>query len=291
MNIVLLALIYVVGSVLLSLAGLAIVRRVVGPARLQPHHDVAGFIFAILGVIYAVLLAFVVIVVWEQFEGAGEKVMKEANTIATMYRVAHAFPTPIERKIKGELHEYSEVVISQEWPAMANGGESTRAEEIISELYETMDSVEPSTVHESDVYMEMTAQLNEFSAERRERLLASRDGLPDVLWMVLYFGAFTTIAFTYFFGPENYTAQALMVAMLSATIGMVLFLIAAIDRPFTGDLKVQPEAFHHVVSSMTNIDARDKLNPVTAEREWTLPTKPSHVFATSAHHPSTAPHS
>ena len=96
MNIWVLGLLYFVGSIVLSLAGLAIVRKFVGPERLQPHHDVAGFIFAILGVIYAVLLAFVVIVVWLQVACAGGIVTAEANTVSTMFRVAHAFPTPIE---------------------------------------------------------------------------------------------------------------------------------------------------------------------------------------------------
>ena len=173
---------------------------------------------------------------------------------------------------------------------MANGGETPRVEDIVSEMYETMDSVEPSSTHESDVYMEMMTQLNTLSAERRERILASQEGLPTLLWIVLYFGAFTTIAFTYFFGPENYTAQALMVTMLGATIGLVLFLVCAIDRPFTGDLKVEPEAFHHVEKSMKAIDARDKLNPITAQREWTLPTRPRPVLATSGHTVVPHPH-
>jgi phosphotransferase system glucose/maltose/N-acetylglucosamine-specific IIC component len=42
------------------------------------HNDVAGFIIAVVGVIYAVLLAFVVIVSWEKFNSAESVVGEEA---------------------------------------------------------------------------------------------------------------------------------------------------------------------------------------------------------------------
>jgi hypothetical protein len=61
----------VVGGVcLLALAGLELVQRLVPASSRQPHNDVAGFIYAALGVIYAVLIALVVIAVWEEYGAA-----------------------------------------------------------------------------------------------------------------------------------------------------------------------------------------------------------------------------
>jgi hypothetical protein len=273
----------VVATVLASLAGLIVVRRVVGAERLRAHHDVAGFIFAIVGVIYAVLLAFVVIVVWEQFEAAEEKATAEATSVATLYRLAHGFPTTVESAFKSELRDYDDVVITQEWPAMDHFQSTPRADDIVSELYETLDTVQPTTDQETSVYMEMMTKLNEFSAERTERILASREGLPPVMWVVLFFGAFTTIAFTYFFGPESFTAITIMVALLSAMIGLMLFLIWITDHPFSGDLKVEPEAFQHVGEMMKQIDERDQMSPVVTSHEWKVPPRPRPVLATATH--------
>jgi hypothetical protein len=65
----------VVGGVcLLALAGFELVQRLVPAASRRQHNDVAGFIYAALGVIYAVLLALVVIAVWEQYGAARETV-------------------------------------------------------------------------------------------------------------------------------------------------------------------------------------------------------------------------
>jgi hypothetical protein len=70
------------GTCLVALAGLEVVQRLVPATSRQPHNDVAGFIYAALGVIYAVLLALVVIAVWEEYDAASVTVEQEANAVA-----------------------------------------------------------------------------------------------------------------------------------------------------------------------------------------------------------------
>jgi len=83
----------VIGSVcLLALGGLILVQRLVPTATRQQHNDVAGFIYAALGVIYAVLLALVVIAVWEEYQAASETVEQEANAVAEIFWLAHQLP-------------------------------------------------------------------------------------------------------------------------------------------------------------------------------------------------------
>jgi hypothetical protein len=48
---------------------------------LEQHNEVAGFIIAVIGGLYAVLLAFVVISVWEQFDAAQTDASREANHV------------------------------------------------------------------------------------------------------------------------------------------------------------------------------------------------------------------
>jgi hypothetical protein len=82
------------GICLLSLGGLEVVQRLVPTASRQPHNDVAGFIYAALGVIYAVLLALVVIAVWEEYGAARETVEQEANAAADIFWLADRLPEP-----------------------------------------------------------------------------------------------------------------------------------------------------------------------------------------------------
>ena len=79
---------------LVAVAGLALVQHLVPSDRREGHNDVAGFIYAVLGVAYAVLLAFVVIVVWQDYETAQTNVESEAHELAGVYFLASRLPEP-----------------------------------------------------------------------------------------------------------------------------------------------------------------------------------------------------
>ena len=113
--------------ILLALAWTAIgtglvllVRRLVGHDRLAPHNDVAGFVFAGVGVVYAVLLAFVVIGVWDRYEVDQQAAQVEAAHLLTIHRLA-GFVDGGE-VVQPAIRRYAELVVSDDWPAMANGG-------------------------------------------------------------------------------------------------------------------------------------------------------------------------
>src|SRR5215208_150217 len=101
--------ILVVGGIcLLALAGFELVQRLVPADSRQRHNDVAGFIYAALGVIYAVLLALVVIAVWEEYQAASETVEQEANAVAEIYWLANRLPEPQGTHLQELARSYAE---------------------------------------------------------------------------------------------------------------------------------------------------------------------------------------
>ena len=104
---------------LLLIVGLpaAVVACQAGLRRLWPallegdHNEVTGFIIAVVGVIYAVLLGFVVIVSWENFDEAENVVGQEASALRTMYRDSAAFPPPIRDQIHADVRNYAATVV------------------------------------------------------------------------------------------------------------------------------------------------------------------------------------
>jgi hypothetical protein len=109
------------GICLLSLGGLEVVERLVPAERRQPHNDVAGFIYAALGVIYAVLLALVVIAVFEEFQAANETVEQEANAVAEIFWLGNRLPEPEGTHIQELGRSYAEEVFNKEWPLIEQG--------------------------------------------------------------------------------------------------------------------------------------------------------------------------
>jgi hypothetical protein len=74
-------------------------------------------------------------------------------------------------------------------------------------------------------------------------LLVAEQGLPPILWVVLILGGVITVGFTYLFGLNNTLVHLLMVAALALIISMSLFTVAALDYPFSGDIRIHPSAY------------------------------------------------
>ena len=81
----------IVAAVLLALLGLALVRRTVPHDRLARHTDVAGYVYAVIGVIYAVILAQVVIAAWQEYRDARAVAGDEANAVLNLARLAQVW--------------------------------------------------------------------------------------------------------------------------------------------------------------------------------------------------------
>jgi len=228
-----------------------LVQRLVSAESRQRHNDVAGFIYAALGVIYAVLVALVVIAVWEEYQAASETVEQEANAVAEIFWLAHRLPEPEGTHIEELARSYAHEVVDNEWPLMEQGQAPLMVQEqgtpagwtLIDDIRATLQEVEPRTQADAQLYAEGLDQVQRLADARRMRLVAAEEGVPGVLWAVLIFGGVAVIGFTYLFGLENTWAHRLMVVTLAAVIGLVLFTIGALEHPFSGGARIGTGAF------------------------------------------------
>jgi Na+/proline symporter len=230
-----------------AVGGLVLVQRLVSTERRKQHNDVAGFIYAVLGVSYAVLLGLMLIAVWEQWNAAQDVASDEANELAGIFWFAHALPQPEGRHVQELARSYAEVVVNKEWPAMEQGRSSPKAWATLDELRGTILGLNPPTGAQQVRYNQVLEQLHGLGDARRERLLAASEGVPTILWVVLIGGGVITIAFTYLFGLDNTTVHTLMVASLALIIALSLFTVAALNHPFKGDVRIHPAAFEQVL--------------------------------------------
>jgi hypothetical protein len=235
-------------AMLVAVGGLVLVQRLFSTERRKQHNDVAGFIYAVLGVAYAVLLGLMLIAVWEKWNAAEDLTTDEANELAGIFWWAHALPQPEGRHIQQLVRSYAEVVVEDEWPLMAQGRSSPKAWATLDELRGAILGLKPpkgakQIGYDQMRYEEMLEQLHDLGNARRERLLAAGQGLPPIMWVVLILGGVITVGFTYLFGLNNTMVHLLMVAALALIISMSLFTVAALDYPFNGDIRIHPSAY------------------------------------------------
>jgi hypothetical protein len=245
------ALVIVGVSVLISLIVLKLVRRTVPHHVLTPHNDVAGFVYATIGVAHAVVLAFVLIATWEQFDDAEANADHEADAVGDLYRLAEGLPDSSRQAIQGVLVDYTKTVITEEWPAMTRRDEpSAQAEEQVDQLWQAFRETTPENPTQQAIYQEGLTRLSTFSDLREERMIDSRGGILGVMWFVLIAGAALTVLFPCVFGVENGRIHALIISALATSLGLLLFLTYDLNHPFQGDIHVQPVGFNQLFAEI-----------------------------------------
>jgi hypothetical protein len=232
---------------LLSMVGLVLVRQLVDVRNLTSNNELAGHKFATIGVLYAVTLAFAIIVVWGKFADAELDVVHEAGAAEGIYRLSQGVSDK-GAAVRSAVANYLKAAINDDWPAMDRGavGAGGAAKEALDAVYSTL--VSSSGQADSAVVSEMLRQADLVAQSRRARLIASQGAVPNLLWLVLLGGAAITIGYTFFFGAESLRAQALMTALLAIMIFSELLVVVGIDRPFSGSIKVEPNALAAVLA-------------------------------------------
>jgi Protein of unknown function (DUF4239) len=236
--------------VLLVAVGILLVRSRAPHPSLQPHHDVAGYIYAGLAVLYAVLLAFMVIAVWEQFDDTYVRVHKEADALNDLFRQAQVFPTPVQQAIYDAIRAYARAVVEEEWSSMVRGVESHTAQQAYVDLWQAVRLVEPGTPTEVNWHAIMLQSLTTMSDYRRDRLADSRTVLHPVLWVVLLIGAMINVGYTFLFGVRSLAVHLIITASLTAMTTLLLLVILLLDHPFAGTYRVEAAPFVRLLQHM-----------------------------------------
>ena len=224
-----------------SLAGLLLVRWLAPAPWLHANNEVAGNYLQTLGTVYAVLLAFVVFVVWQQHNDFRSAVENEANELSDLDRMMQAFPEEIQTRARACTSAYCQTVLEQEWAEMGRGRASAAAQQALEETWRVLEVFEPGTTREEVIYGQALARFDDLSNARSHRLHCSQLRLPPVLWLLLLTNGFLVTASMWLFGLESLLAHALMTVALTGSIAFVLYLIADLDDPFWGVWRVPSE--------------------------------------------------
>jgi len=233
-------------SAALPMLGLVIVHRLVPLEVRRPQNDIAGYISNIAAFVYAVLLAFLAVSVWQDYGNAQATVHVEANAANNVFRQAEAYPEPLRSVIRNGIRAYVETVTGEEWRLLARGRLSEAGWHTLESLHRDILRFEPQDARQKAVHDEQLRDMNRLLDERRNRLYAAGAGLNAVTWTVILVGSSLIVAFSYFMGTGNFGAHIAMTGILGASIGLVIFLIVTLDYPFRGDIGIKPDAFYQV---------------------------------------------
>ena len=241
----LLAVLVVALTVGLSAGGFIATRRPLR-ARALVSNDVASAALGSVSLIYGVLLAMIAVAAWGNYTTAGDAMAREAGALADMFREFEGYPEPARRQLQTRVREYLNLVLTDEWPALRRGRSSERTVRARAALTREWAEFEPRAARERVLHQATAGAMTAFLDARRSRLSAGQAGLPTQLWMVVLLGAAITIGCTYFLRAEDERAQLVLISAVAALLGLVIFVILALDHPLWGAGGLAPDAFAEV---------------------------------------------
>jgi hypothetical protein len=211
----------------------------------KPSNEVVIYSASSFGLFYAVLIGLLTIATFQSTKDLVDTIGREASSLSTLYRTADGYPDPLRSELKTELRDYTRYVVDKDWPAHRRGLVLMGGEHRLQVVRQTVLSFEPSTKTQELLHNEMLRYLNAMAVSREQRLTTVTAAIPGVLWYIVVIGAFITIAFIWMLHMDL-NSQIVLGGITAFFIGIMIFLIYAMDRPLRGAVSVSPEAFGSV---------------------------------------------
>lgn len=213
-------------------------------------NEVVNAYFAGVGVLYGLLLGLVAVATWQNFDAASALISKEAAALGALYRDVGSYPEPLKGQLQQELKDYVAHVIEQDWPAQQQGRMLNGGTLLLGQIQRTLLAYQPASSGQAVLHAEAFRTFNHLIEARRERIDAVDGGLPAVLWSVVLIGAVLSIVVTYFFHVGDQKLHLILTGILGIFIGLMVFLTAAVDHPFRGQVSVSPDSYRLILENL-----------------------------------------
>jgi hypothetical protein len=236
-----------------SLAGLLSSRRWIRHIHLQrSYNDIVGFYLAGITVLYGVTLGLLAIGAWTTYTETEAKVAQEAAALSSLYRSVGGLQEPTRTVLQNDLREYARRVIHVGWPAQQRGILPTDNRGTLDKFQQDFDSYVPATEGQRILEGDISREFDALEEARSVRLDSVREELPTPLWALILIGGLICIILTWFFHMESLKMHIWMTCLFSGLLGLMVFMVAALDNPYRGKISVSPESFVRVYSQMNH---------------------------------------
>ena len=245
----------ITGACIASVLGLVVFRALAPVETLRAASSELGTYLQTLGGIYAVLLAFIVVIVWNQFNEARALIEREASALVDLHRTASGLPPETRAQIQEGLVKYVDAVLEDEWRAMHTGNEAVieRVGHRLDEVWLAVHRCRPTDSCQHTVYGEVLPHFNELADLRTSRLSAARARVPTSMRILLYTGAVLVTGSIYLVYIPELWLHAMITASLAGAICHILYLIIDLDDAFEGDSQISRAAFERAHASFLRV--------------------------------------
>lgn len=238
---------------LFAIIGTSTVRRLIRHQVAEGHNDVLVPLFLTAGVIYAVLLGFMVVGEWEAYDAAHSNAAEEAALLVPLYRQTTVMAPEKGAEMRQALREYAEDVVKG-WEGFASGHRNKQAGKDVNEIFRVFGTLTPATKARELIAGQFLDTFSKLVLDRNKRNMQAQEALSWIMWFAAIGGGIITVGMSFLLYMDRYWPHVLAVSIMAALIGALLFTLAVLSRPFVGPLAIQPEPFEQSLSVFDDVD-------------------------------------
>lgn len=231
------------GSTIIAIVGMWLVRKRISRESLEACHEVGGIMLAIVGTLYAIVVGLIVVDSQSKVDAAKQMSITESNMLSNIFHLTKTFKNPARHKIREAIHEYAVAVTKQDWERIEENREKEGTIPPYRKIWKEVTDYNPTNNNEQQCYATVLNNLEDLSAARKYRMVASKNGLSSILWSVLVAGGIGIVLFTYFFFVENMVAQTIMTGFVTVFLAMNVYLIHVCQNPYRPELGAKDAGF------------------------------------------------
>jgi hypothetical protein len=207
------------------------------------HNEVGGIIIAVSGTLYAVVLGFLTVVVWQHVLDARQIVVQESDADIDVWHSAAGLPDAARARVRSDMIEYANLMIEVEWPAMRRGTYDEKAAIIGMDAINVVATYKPLGAGDSNAQSQLLQMLTTMHDARQQRIAINREGVSWFEWVILIIGGSCIVMFCWLFGLSNARIQVLMTATVVTIIVSTLVLLFELQFPFRSSVGIGPDAW------------------------------------------------
>ena len=235
-------------AVVVAIVGIVLVlvwliRRLVPSVAEGFDAEVASQMLGVVAALFGLLLAFIIVIAYQNYGDTQSSVSSEADALAAIVRDSATFPQAAGDEVRRAVGAYVRIVVEEEWPLMQDGDESARAWAAVDDIFTAHQAVEPDSARTEAFYNDAVRQLNAALEARRDRLDDAEGGLPWVIGVLLLVGSLVILGYTVLVGSRSFGFHAIGAASIALVVGLSLVVLIALVYPFSGDLAIDPAPF------------------------------------------------
>lgn len=208
---------------------------------------IASF-FNIIGALLGLVLAMILVTIWQNYQEEQEHVTTEVATYANIYRDIKKLPDDVRVNAEVFHKQILKDIIYDSWPKMKKGHEGLKERESLERLIDFISNHQVDNVQDKldkDSMLERLKMLTELRKSRSLKVANSM--IPDMMWWVIAFCIFLSIFCGYLFPIRPVLVHGVLVCLHAAMVSIVVFLILSLMYPYRQPTYISSEPFENLL--------------------------------------------